>query len=226
MAKKHYLVSIIERNACAPIYTKKDRQEMLIFSSYLRNTLNILKYNDIEKLDRQQKRLNEELYHKHQENNKYRESIRSFLRSSNECKIGIVFYRNRRFKVANEAAREFIGFDLNVLPNHSLSLAFKTVVQRVEEYKSAQTYFSRDSKGNKVVISGIPSIEDQTIIMHIQYPEISDVLKSQLDQLKDPSAWDYVLYLRQLNRGSLLTNSYRVKVKHCSRLKSIFFLLH
>ena len=95
----------------------------------------MLKYSDVDTIHRQQKRLNEELYHKHQENNKYRESIRSFLRSSNERKVGIVFYKNRRFKFANEAARDFIGFDLNVLPNHSLSLAFKTVVQRVEEYK-------------------------------------------------------------------------------------------
>ena len=195
----------VERNAqTEKLFTAKDRDEMLIFASYLCNVTTMLKYSNIDAIHRQQKQLTDELYHKHQENNQYRESIRSFLRSSNDRKTGIVFYKNRRFKIANQAAKELIGVELNAYPNHALTRALKNIVTRVEEYKSAQTGFARDIKGTKIAISGIPSIEDQTIILQIYYPEISDVIRTQLDHLKDPSAWDYVLYLETTQSGRLV----------------------
>ena len=134
---------IIERNARPErLFTNKDRDEMLVFTSYLSNIINILKYSNVEAMHHRHKELTEELYHKHQEINQYKESIRSFLRSNKERKIGIVFYKHRRFTFANEAAQELVGMDLNTNLGHSLTQAFKTVARRVLEFKTAQTTFA------------------------------------------------------------------------------------
>ena len=196
---------VVERNARpGRLFTNKERDEMLVFTSYLSNVINILKFSNIEVLYKERKELAEELYHKHQEINQYKESIRSFLRSNKERKIGLVFYKNRRFTFGNEAAQELVGFDLNGSPGHTLSKAFNGVASRVQEFRTPQTSYARDMEGNRLVIAGIPSMEDHTIILHVYYPEISDLIRAQFDQLKDPSLWDYVLYLETTHSGQLI----------------------
>lgn len=196
---------IIERKARPEkLFTNKERDEMLVFTSYLSNIINILKYSNIEAMHHRHKELTEELYHKHQEINQYKESIRSFLRSNKERKIGIIFYKHRRFTFANEAAQELVGMDLNTNLGHSLTQACKTVARRVLEFKTAQTTFAHDTSGQRIIIAGIPSLEEYTTILLIYYPEISDIIKAQFDQLKDPSAWDYILYLETTQSGRLV----------------------
>ena len=83
---------IVERDARAgKLYTNKDRDEMLVFTTYVSNIINILKYSNLEALHQRHKVISEELYYKHQEVNQYKESIRSFLRSNKERKVGILF---------------------------------------------------------------------------------------------------------------------------------------
>ncbi len=196
---------IVERNAMPhKLFTNKDRDEMLVFTTYLSNIINILKYSNIEALHQRHKQLTEELYHKHQEINQYKESIRSFMRSNKDRKIGIVFYKHRRFTIANEAAQELIGMDMNTNEGHTLTQAFKIVARRVQEYKTSQTTFARDHSGTKVIIAGIPSLEEHATILFIYYPEISDIIRKQFDQLKDPSTWDYVLYLETTQSGQII----------------------
>ncbi|MBA3752203.1 sigma 54-interacting transcriptional regulator [Candidatus Dependentiae bacterium] len=186
------------------LFTNKERDEMLVFTSYLSNIINILKYSNIEILHQRHKQLTEEVYLKHQEINQYKESIRSFMRSSKGRKIGIVFYKNRRFSMANDAAQELIAIDINVTLGHSLTQAFKTIAQKVQDYKTSQSLITRDVQGQRIVIAGIPSLEENATILLIYYPEISDIIKSQFDQLKDPSAWDYLLYLETTQSGQLI----------------------
>ncbi len=186
------------------LFTNKERDEMLIFTSYLNNIISTLKYSNIALLHQRKKLLTDELYLKHQENNQYKESMRSFMRSNKDRKIGIVFYKNRRFSVANEAAHELITIDINTALGHPLSQAFKTVAQRVQGYKVSQSIITRSINGQRLVIAGIPSLEENLTILLIYYPEISDIIKTQLDQLKDPSAWDYLLYLETTRSGQLI----------------------
>lgn len=186
------------------LFTDKERDEMLVFTSYLSNIITILKYSNIESFHQKYTALSQELHQKHQEIQQYRESIRSFIRTSKERKIGIIFYKHRRFSFANEEAQELIGFDLNNAVGHGLSIACKNVARRVYEYKTSQSQYARDSKNNKVIIAGIPSLDDSTVILLVYYPEISDILRAQFDRLKDPSTWDYVLYLETTHSGQLV----------------------
>jgi len=195
---------IIEKGAREQLYTATERDEMLVFTSYLANIINLLKHRNLDALLIQEKELKEELYNKHQEINQYKESIRSFLRNSQERKIGIVFYKGRRFSFGNQAARELIDLDLNYDEGHPLVKHFKNIIRQVTEYKTAQTVVAYAHDGKKVIISGIPSLEDNYIIITVYYPEIADIIKLQADLLKDPSQWDYLLYLETTQSGQLI----------------------
>lgn len=196
---------IIEHNARAEqLYTRSERDEMMVFASYLSNVINILQHSNLEAILRKEKELEEELYIKHQEINQYKESIRSFLRTNKDRKIGIVFFKGRKFIYANQAAQELISIDINNNQGHPLSRAFKTIAQRVQEYKSSQTTFSKDESGNKLMLAAVPSLEQNSVIILIYYPEATDIIKSQIELLKDPSNWDYLLYLETTQSGQLI----------------------
>ena len=61
-------------------YTQtKNVMKMLVFTTYLGNIITVLKYSNVEAMHQIHKELMEELYHKHQEINQYKESIRFFF---------------------------------------------------------------------------------------------------------------------------------------------------
>ena len=51
------------------------------------------------------------------------------MRANKERKIGIIFYKHRKFTFANEAAKQLIGIDLNTNEGHALTQACKTVAR-------------------------------------------------------------------------------------------------
>jgi DNA-binding NtrC family response regulator len=77
-------------------------------------------------------------------------------------------------------------------------------VQQVESFKSPKTIFIQDSSDNPLVISAVPHLEKSTIIITVSYPSISDAIKHHIDLLKDPSEWDYLLYLQTTQSGKLI----------------------
>ena len=196
---------VVDRHArLNAFYSSTEYDEMLIFSSYLGNIINLMQHKNLDTLIQQEKNLQEELYHKHQEINQYKESIRSFLRSNKKKDIGIIFYKNRRFIFGNQEAKELVGVNPNIQEGHPLSRALKKIAQQVEAYKTPQITFAKDEANKKVVLSAVPSLEKNNVIITIYYPEISDVIKKQVDILKDPSEWDYLLYLETTKPGKLI----------------------
>ena len=177
---------------------------MVIFATYLGNIINLLHHGNFQALLNEQKELKEELYQKHQEINQYKESIRSFLRTTRERKIGIIFYKNRKFTYGNQAGQDLIKIDLNNDQGHSFAQLLKKIVRQALEYKSTQTIITHDDDGNKLVINALISFENNSVIIMAYYPEIADMLQKSLDLLKDPSDWDYVLYLETTQSGKLV----------------------
>lgn len=196
---------VIERGSRPhQFYTDIERDEMLILSNYLSNVINLIYNKNFEALIKQEKDLKEELYHKEQEISQYKESLRSFLKNSQQKAIGIIFYKNRRFVFGNQIAKELIGININVHEGHPLTKTLKELVRSVREYKTARNLFSQDQHGNKIVLSAVPSIEQNNVIITAYYPEVTDVIKKQIDLLKNPTEWDYLLYLETTQSGKLI----------------------
>ena len=185
-------------------YTKIERDEMLIFSSYLTSTITLLKNKNIEGIILQKKDRHDAIYQKHQEINLYKESIQSFLHTNKQKQIGIIFYKNNRFVLGNQAAKELIKINLNVQEGHSLAKTLKSIATQVETYKTPQRCLAKDEKENTLVIAGVPHLERNTVIIMISYPDITDIIEKQYDYLADPNQWDYLLYLETTKAGQLI----------------------
>lgn len=185
-------------------YNDAERDEMLIFANYLANIINLIQHRDLDELVHQEKLLREELYRKHQEANQYRESIRTFMRTNKQRSIGIIFYKNRKFTLANQEAKELIKINLNTQEGHPLTKSLKHIATQVEQYKVPQTASAKDAQGNSIILAAVPNLEYNNVIITVSYPEISDILKKQMDNLQDPSEWDYLLYLETTKTGQLI----------------------
>lgn len=195
---------LVERTArLAEFYSNIERDEMLIFASYLSNIINLLQNRNLESLICNEKELKEELYKKHQEINQYKESIHSFLKNAKNNDIGILFYKQRHFTFANQAAKEIIKINVNNNPGAPVTKALKAVAQQVEEYKAPYNTIIK-ANDERIVISGVPNLERNQVILIVYYPDFSDLIPTYIDQLKDPSDWDYLLYLETTKQGQLI----------------------
>lgn len=196
---------IVDRNSRPnAFYSRIERDEMVVFASYVSNVVHLMQNRNLENAMEREKQMQEELYRKHQEINQYKESIQSFLRTTQQRKIGLIFYKNRRFNFGNQAAKELIGMNPNALEGHPLTKALKSVATQVQEYKSSQTMFTTDSQGNKLVLAALAHLDENSVIIMVYYPEIADILKNQFEKISNPSEWDYVLYLETTHSGTLI----------------------
>ncbi len=185
------------------LYGTVERDEMIVFASYLCNIINLLQNRNLKSLIQQEKGLKDELYHARQELAQYKESVRSFI-FNHQKHIGIIFYKHRRFSFGNQAAKELIGVNLNTQSGHPLTKVCKRIVQQVEEYKTAQTMLTVDDKDEQLVLSAVPNLEQNNIIMLVHYPEMSDMVTKDINKLQDPTKWDYLLYLRTTKAGQFM----------------------
>lgn len=196
---------IIERDArLDKLYSDVERDEMLVYASYLGNIINLLQNRNLNQLIQKEKQLEETLYQKHQEINQYKESIRTFLRDNKQRKIGILFYKGGRFSFGNKDAKDLVDVNVNSFAGHPLVKTLKQLVHHVEEYRTNSTAYAHDAQGNKLVLSAIAGLEHNMTIIMVYYPEIADVIKRQSDYLQNPSEWDYLLYLETTKSGQLI----------------------
>lgn len=197
---------IVEREARhKQLYTNVERDQMLMYGSYLSNIIYLLQNKNFDALIQRERLLKEELYHKHQEVNQYKESIRSFIRNAKDKKIGIVFYKNKHFVFGNQAGSDLIGVDINSYDSSPVIHVIRTLAKQVEQYKSQQHAITTDLQGNKLALSAIPGATPQEIIITVHTPEISDVLREQIDRLPEPSDWDHLLSLQTTKSGQIIS---------------------
>ena len=185
-------------------YSNNERDEIIVFVSYLGNIINLIQKRNLDSLLINEKEMREEIYQKHQETNQYKESIRQFFKDQNQKKIGILFFKNGKFSFGNQDARELIEFNINLNEGYKLSTDLKRTALQVLEYKAPQRIISQDLEGKNIVISALPNLEYQNVIVMIFYPDIHDIIKPQIENLKDPSRWDYLLYLETTSHGKLI----------------------
>ncbi len=196
---------VVERHArIKHFYSNVERDELIVFGSYLGNIINLLQNKNLDLLLEQSQLLRDELYCKHQEIEQYKESMRSFLRKHKTKHIGILFYKNRQFSYGNQAAKELIDININQQHGHPLVQYLRDIVRQVESFKGPKTIFVKDANDNQLIVSAVPHLEKNTIIITVSYPSISDTIKHHIDLLKDPSEWDYLLYLQTTQSGRLI----------------------
>jgi len=191
---------IVRRNARPhKLFSNVERDEMLVFASYLSTVIYLLRHRNLKILVQQEKELREELYFKHQEIHHYKESIRTLLKTHTSQKIGVLYYKNRSFTWGNQAARELLSQTSSHLPH------MKKLALEIKKYNyESQTITISDSYGNPLICSAFPGADKSQVLMLLFYPDIADTFTIPFETLKDLSSWDYAIYLETTKSGQLI----------------------
>jgi DNA-binding NtrC family response regulator len=105
----------------------------------------------------------------------------------------------------NEAAKELISLNVNTQQGHPMVQALWRIAQRVESFKSPQSVIVKDAASkHNLVISAVPHLVQNNVIITVSLPDISDTLRYYIDALRDSSEWDYLLYLQTTQSGKLV----------------------
>ncbi|KKP29809.1 MAG: Two-component system, NtrC family, transcriptional regulator [candidate division TM6 bacterium GW2011_GWF2_30_66] len=203
---------INNKNKNAPFYSDIERDQMLVYSNYLGNLIKLLQTRSLNQIINNEKKLKEDLSSKQEELNQYRESLEYFLRNNENNKnnankkIGIIFYKNKKFEFENQAAQEFIPVELNIHNGHPITKKLKKIATKAIEYKSQQTCFINDRTGENIIATAIPNSEKNNAIIITYYPGASDILNKKTGLLKDRTKNNFLLYLETTKSGKLVNN--------------------
>lgn len=185
------------------LYGTVERDEMIILANYLCNIIHLIQHRNLQSLILQEKELKDELHLLREESSQYKESIRSFL-TNRQKQIGVLFYKNRRFSFGNQAAKELIGINLNLQNGHPLAKTCRQIAHQSYEYKTTQTVTVSDENGESLVISAVPNLEQNNIMLLAHRPDLDDIISKDTHLLQDPTKWDYLLYLHTTKAGKLI----------------------
>lgn len=196
---------IVARNSRPKnIYNDVERDEMILFASYLAKNIMLIHQKNFYFLLCERKKMKEEIFGKHQEVNLYKESIKSFLGNIKQQDIGTIFYKKNRFTFGDPISRDMIGINLNVQVGHQLARKLKKLAHEVEDYKTVQRIFITNDKGIKFFVVGMLNLDNNNVILLVYRPEVTDIIIQQTEILRDPTKWDFLLYLETTKSGRLI----------------------
>ncbi|MBP6870186.1 sigma 54-interacting transcriptional regulator [Candidatus Babeliales bacterium] len=195
----------IKRSEHHKFYSVADQNKIIIFGTFLASAINIMHNSNTATLVHENKRVKEELYLKHQEVNQYKESIKNLLKQKTNSHIGILFYKDDRFSFGNETAQNLLSINLNQQRKHPTAITVTKLAQQVESFRTLQSRILYDTNNKQIMVTGVPHLDYQGgVILTVHYPDTSDVIKTQIDKLQDPSQIDYLLYLETTKSGKLI----------------------
>lgn len=208
--EQHMIIGyiIVERNARKnELYNDVERDAMIIFTRFVAHTCVLIRNSNIDELIVTHKKLQDSLHHKQQEIEHYKESFHSFITDDRIKRFGIVYYKSRSFVCANQEAHDLLKINPSTTPGHPVTQTLKTVVRNVQLYKTAQTANTANDAGEKLVLTALPTIDSHTVLIIIHPPNIADLATAHRWVLKDPTQWDYMLYLETTNAGRLINKA-------------------
>lgn len=204
--KETLVAYIIVRNNTRPhkLFSNIERDEMLVFASYLSAIIYLLRHRNLKALIQHEKELREELYLKHQEIHHYKETIRSLLKTHTAKKIGVIYFKNRVFTLANQAARDILQVRTSGVLEAHYQETLKKLALDVKKYGSERKINLQDAHGNQLICAATLGADKNQVLMLIFYPDIADTFTIPFETLKDLSAWDYAIYLETTRSGQLV----------------------
>ena len=194
----------VDENARDELFTQREQDELLMFAHYLSNVIYLLSHRDIRNVIAREKTLQADLYQRERELEQYKESMRSCFRSSQDKEIVVILYKSRRFNFRNKAAKDMIGIDPNTEKGHPLANTLKDIVNKVETQQQLKTVTTYNRHKRKIIISAVPELDANGIIITAHYPEVTETIHDQVNNLHNPNDWNYLLYLEATNVGQHL----------------------
>lgn len=189
-------------------YHKIEYDQMIIFAQFLGNMLYVVEQRDFDTLLAKEKKLAHSLHFTHQSLEQFKESIRSFSVFKSKKQTGIILYKNRRFIMGNYEANQFIDSDLNAQVGHPIAKACREVVEHIEKFHEPHQKLILQGLSHPLLISGSISVDTNMIILILSIPDSHDLMTHSAAHIKDPSYWEYGLYLESTEIGKYINNAF------------------
>ncbi len=187
------------------MFNYDEQNKIIVFAKFLAPAIYMLQQQNTFKLLQESKEIKEELYAKQQEISQYKESIKQLLKDRLEHYIGIIFYNGKHFSFKNQEAQSLLSINPNLAPDHPTSIMLKNFAHQVEKFQTVQNMYLTLSNGSKLMISGMPQAQTQGgTLLIIRKPEATDLIKMHIDNLKNPTYRDYLLYLATTKAGQII----------------------
>ncbi|MBI2344912.1 sigma 54-interacting transcriptional regulator [Candidatus Dependentiae bacterium] len=184
------------------LLSEEQLNKIIIFTQFLAPAIHLLLQKDLYHILQDNKATQEALYEKNQEIGQYKESIKQLLKDRVENHIGIILYKNRHFALKNAEAQKLLTINPNLDEKHPTTAILSNFVEQIEKYQTTQNMCITVSNGSKIIITGMPQADiNSGILLIIRKPEATDLIKMYIDNLKDPSKRDYLLYLQTTQVG-------------------------
>ncbi len=186
-------------------YTDVERAQMLVFSNYLTNIINLLQNKNIDLAMQREHQLRQTLHQKVEELNHYRESLRVYAQTKQlSSQIGVIFYKHRSFTFGNLIAQDLLKINPNVSRGHPFSQELRQLVNQVLESRAMHSKIVDDGKDRFLVFQASPHSEGNMVIITVSLPSIADIVSKHTLLLNDSVDWDYFLYLETTRHGQLM----------------------
>ncbi|MFZ5954346.1 MAG: sigma 54-interacting transcriptional regulator [Candidatus Dependentiae bacterium] len=190
---------VIQKAARKELYSNIDRHEMILYAKYLATKINAL-LHDTDHCSHQEKKLKDDLYKKHLELAHYKESIRSFLITSQAQEIGIIFSHKNTLEYANDSAKKIASLIGNN-QSHPLLQSLKNSARYVERYQTPYNCYTCDGKGNRYMITAVYNHQGNNCIISISRADLTESISQKIALLNNPTRFDYLLYLETTKPG-------------------------
>lgn len=207
ITKKEKIIGyiIVSRNARPEqCYGKTEHDEMMIFADYLGNAINLIQNRNLEQIIQREHTTQLALQNAQQHIKQFQESIRSFISPEKISLSGVIIYRAKRFHSTNAAAKQIVDIDPNTHSGHPLTHAIKKTIERSETYQAASSTLATNNAGDRIVIRATPSLENNSVILTVQYPGVADIALIHSNILSHDKTQDIQLYLETTRSGHLV----------------------
>ena len=194
-------VMVESRSEGATYFSLSERAFIAFFARILGSAIRLVRQQDYNQLLSETWRLKEEAYFRHQELAHFREGVLSFSRRAVEKQIGVLFYKRRKYAVANRAAELLLGCDPNRHHGHPLVEAMGKLVNYTMQTRQYSSSIVSLHSEMQLSVMTFPGGDEQEVVVVVSRPEISDLIDFQKGMLKDPAQWDYILYLETTEKG-------------------------
>ncbi|HBY05638.1 MAG: Transcriptional regulator of aroF, aroG, tyrA and aromatic amino acid transport [candidate division TM6 bacterium GW2011_GWE2_42_60] len=194
-------IVVESRDSEVTCFSLEERGMLKIFAKMLGAAVRQVRQKDYQTLLGEKRRLQDDAHFRHCELEHLREGIFSYTRRAVDRQIGVLFYRRRKYLFANRASEILLGCDPNSQRGHPVAEALAKLVDYTLQSKQFSSTIVTLHRDMQLALTTFPGENEHEVIIIATRPELSDLIAFQESMIKDPSQWDYLLYLETTEKG-------------------------
>jgi hypothetical protein len=176
--------------------------QMVVYSKYISTIIMLLRTKNLQTLVHTNHQLKNALHARHQQVEFYKESVRTVLRDQTNTMIGLAFYSERKFLFATAEAALLLETTPLADVSEPQVREMRSIAHAARSSGKPQSTIITTTSGKELFCTAVAD-RDPSVAAIIIRPNRSLInFQQSLMVMKDPSSWDYLLYLETTQAGT------------------------